>query len=259
MSRLLLPFPPTRGSGCLQLHPTATTAGRWTVSHLHSGKQRLVAHYPASYTDPASGGTGTSTPRFPVAFRPPAFASWASCSRPGTRLPLRSAYRTTRRQARTLTGFPHIRTHETRLEPGAFCTPGTAVSTRPKRCPRPPPAAFSTAVPVSPAPPPAPGVPMTRHQQRFTVIHPIPVFPSPVIPGRNGNPWAFPRASHPAVNPATHARGGDRSWTLTWSYVFGISRTSNRHSHSQRATSRRKEHAVLCTSGLPSTPPTARA
>ena len=44
LSRLLPPSPPTRGSGCLQLHPAATTARRWTVSHLHSEHQRLVAH-----------------------------------------------------------------------------------------------------------------------------------------------------------------------------------------------------------------------
>ena len=33
--------------------------------------------------------------RFPVAFQPPAFASWASCSRPGIKLSLRSAYHDT--------------------------------------------------------------------------------------------------------------------------------------------------------------------
>src|SRR6266550_4340477 len=44
LSRLLPPSPPTRGSGCLQLHPAATTTGQWTVSHLHPDTQRLVAH-----------------------------------------------------------------------------------------------------------------------------------------------------------------------------------------------------------------------
>jgi len=44
LSRLLPPSPPTRGSGCLQLHPAATTARRWTVFHLHPQQQRLVAH-----------------------------------------------------------------------------------------------------------------------------------------------------------------------------------------------------------------------
>ena len=44
LSRLLPPSPATPGSGCLQLHPTAATARRWTVSHLHPEQQRLVAH-----------------------------------------------------------------------------------------------------------------------------------------------------------------------------------------------------------------------
>src|SRR6266700_1272296 len=35
LSRLLPPSPPTRGLGCLQLYPTATTAEKWTVFHLH--------------------------------------------------------------------------------------------------------------------------------------------------------------------------------------------------------------------------------
>lgn len=44
--------------------------------------------------------------RFPAAFRPPAFASWASCSRQGIGLSLRSAYRDTTEVSRTRTGFP---------------------------------------------------------------------------------------------------------------------------------------------------------
>ena len=44
LSRLLPPSPATPGLGCLQLHPAAAPAGRRTVSHLHPGQQRLVAH-----------------------------------------------------------------------------------------------------------------------------------------------------------------------------------------------------------------------
>jgi hypothetical protein len=43
------------------------------------------------------------TPRFPVAFQPPAFASWASCSRQGIPLSSRSAYQA---DAWTPAGFP---------------------------------------------------------------------------------------------------------------------------------------------------------
>jgi hypothetical protein len=50
---------------------------------------------------------GASHPsRFPVAFRPPAFASRSSHSRRGVGLSSRSAYRTRRRRVRTSTGLP---------------------------------------------------------------------------------------------------------------------------------------------------------
>jgi len=69
-------------------------------------------------------------PRFPAAFRPPAFASWASC-------PAREFRPTYDRP--TSPPFLHgpdpgevsmFRTHETRLGPGVLSTPGTAVPTR---------------------------------------------------------------------------------------------------------------------------------
>ncbi len=70
---------------------------------------RHTAWYPASYPGQPPGAA-TTTPWFPAAFRPPAFASWASCSRQGFGLPLRSAYRHLPGEARwlcrTLTGFP---------------------------------------------------------------------------------------------------------------------------------------------------------
>ena len=44
------------------------------------------ARYPASYPGRPAEEPATSS-RFPAAFRPPAFASWASCSRPGLGLP----------------------------------------------------------------------------------------------------------------------------------------------------------------------------
>ena len=62
---------------------------------------------------------------------------------------------------------------------------------------------------------PIPGCFLTRHQQGFTGIRPSRPFPSPVTPGRNEGPWAFPRASHPAgQDPAAHARAGTslRHW-----------------------------------------------
>ena len=141
-------------------------------------------------------------------------------------------------------GVSGYRTHEARLGPGAFCTPGTAVSTRPsailgRRLPH------YNGTSLSPRHyHPTRGVPMTRHQQRFTVIHPMPVFSTPVIPGRSGNPWAFPNAQHPTVT--SDAPWGRRQASDTdLSYVFGISRASNRHNHSLRATSRRNSGSDL--------------
>ena len=72
------------------------------------------ARYPAGYTKTTGGGPAMWL-RFPAAFRLPAFASWASCSRQGIRLSLRSAYRGIQ-VPRTLTGFP--RSARVRYAPG---------------------------------------------------------------------------------------------------------------------------------------------
>jgi hypothetical protein len=50
-------------------------------------------------------------------------------------------------------------------------------------------------------------VPMTRRHRGFTCLHPSGL-PQPVTPGWNRDPWAFPRASHPAVTRDAR-RGGD--------------------------------------------------
>lgn len=50
-------------------------------------------------------------------------------------------------------------------------------------------------------------VPMTRRHRGFTCVHPSGL-PQPVTPGWNRDPWAFPRASHPAVTRDAR-RGGD--------------------------------------------------
>jgi hypothetical protein len=60
LSRLLPPSPATPGSGCLQLHPAATTARRWTVSHLHPEQQRLAAHTFLSHTQHRRTAKGLS-------------------------------------------------------------------------------------------------------------------------------------------------------------------------------------------------------
>ena len=67
---------------------------------------------------------------FPVGFRPPAFASWTSCSRQRIPLSSRSAYRTATQTGRTLSGFPcSARMRHGR--DGCLLYPGAAVSSRP--------------------------------------------------------------------------------------------------------------------------------
>ena len=79
-------------------------------------RQRLIrptsAHFRARHSPvsgqlcgTAAGGTTLSS-RFPVAFRPPAFASWAFLSRQGVPPFSRSAYPPPRQMLGTSTGFP---------------------------------------------------------------------------------------------------------------------------------------------------------
>ena len=87
--------------------------------------------------------------RFPAAFRPPAFASWASCPAREFR-PSTVGLPTTRHGVPDPDGVSTFRTHETRPGSGALSTPGTAVFTRPSGHPgrRLPP--LSGQVPITP-------------------------------------------------------------------------------------------------------------
>ena len=80
----------------------------FSLAHLTASARfrvRAPGPYPASYPrQPVWRGWSIAS-RFPVVFRPPAFASRPSDSRQGIGLSLRSAYRT-RGRARTLTGLP---------------------------------------------------------------------------------------------------------------------------------------------------------
>ena len=79
-----------------------------SLAHLTASARfrvRAPGPYPASYPRQPVWRGWSIVSRFPVVFRPPAFASWSSDSRRGIGLSLRSAYRT-RDRARTLTGLP---------------------------------------------------------------------------------------------------------------------------------------------------------
>jgi hypothetical protein len=112
--------------------------------------------------------------RFPAAFRPPAFASWASCSRPGIQLTSRSTCRwASRRRPPDPDGVSTFHTHETR--------PGRASSLpRERRCSHDHRDVRGRRLPPHngrPLPPrqcaPTRDVKLTRHQQEFSVIRPF--------------------------------------------------------------------------------------
>ena len=88
------------------------------------------ARYPASYPATTAWRSHSRLCWFPVGFRPPAFASWTSCSRQRIPLSSRSAYRPATTTARTLSGFPcSARMSCDRV--GCLLYPGAAVSSRP--------------------------------------------------------------------------------------------------------------------------------
>jgi hypothetical protein len=82
-------------------------------------------------------------PRFPVAFRPPAFASRSSCSRRGVRPSSRSAYRPRRPDPGGVTAF---RTHEQRPGWAPSIPRGRRCSSRTERTAQPAPAALPRLV-----------------------------------------------------------------------------------------------------------------
>jgi hypothetical protein len=149
--------------------------------------------------------------RFPVAFRPPAFASRSSDSRRGVGPSLRSAYRTRPRARRTSTGLP--RSTRTSCDRGGcpLCPRDGGTHPGLRRV-------LSRRLPLyhgeSLYPAPAShlaGLRITRHQTRVHVIHPSGL---PLACGtrmERAAAWAFPRASNPAdQEPDDARRGGDR-------------------------------------------------
>jgi hypothetical protein len=147
------------------------------------------------------------TPRFPAAFRPPAFASWASCARRGIGPSLPPAYRPPSPATGPRRDFhvPHNRdTPGTGcpLYPGASGAPTAAIISATATC------RSATAQALHPGTPSTyPGIWMTRHQRGFTLFTP-PSFPSPAAPGWNGDRLGFFPGLHTPQLPATHARAG---------------------------------------------------
>ena len=164
--------------------------------------------------------------RFPVAFRPPAFASWAILFPPGS-----SAFLTVGppdHAGPDPTGFPR----STCARPGrGGCPlyPGAAVFSRPVRCLRSPPAASQRPA-LHPGPHPISGAHLDEASSRFTHVHPsgLPLTCGPRM--ERGPLGFFPELRTPPL-PATHVRAGTGHRTLTRATSSTSPPTSN-----QRAT-----------------------
>lgn len=151
--------------------------------------------------------------RFPVAFRPPAFASWASCSRqkdlgfPHGRL-------TRTHRCWTLAGFPRFthtrndRVWVSSLPRGRRCSHGRYLVPS-----RRPPLLCGQALYPGPASI-YPRVWLTRHQRGFSFIHPSGL-PLACSPRMEQGPLRLPSELRTPRLLATHVRGRDRHRALT--------------------------------------------
>ena len=169
---------------------------------------------------------------FPAAFRLPPFASWPSCSRRRYLLPSRSAYQWLRPP--DCDGVSMFHTAEMRPVPGASYTPGPWCSHGRHRN-------FSHHCRL-----PAAG-PFPRYcfhlpefwVTKLTEVHsrsPFPVFPLPVTSGWNTGPWAFSRASHPAVSSSA-CQERERALSTRPELTADQSTLHSQLSHSRSATS----------------------
>jgi hypothetical protein len=124
--------------------------------------------------------------RFPVVFRPPAFASWPSCARWGAGLPLRSAYRATAPGPQRGRRVAHERDT---AGVGAPYTPGLRCSPDRHRV-------FRSAPPLhsgqswTPLQQPTHGASDDEASTGVYLRSPVRPSSSPVAPGWNGSPWA---------------------------------------------------------------------
>jgi hypothetical protein len=131
-----------------------------------------------------------------------------------------------RRRIPDLDGVTAFRTHE--LRPGwALSIPrGRRCSSRTEGRAQPAPAASQRPVLAPRHQPSTGGGRFTRHRREFKQFA-RPVFPSPVAPGWNGSPWAFPRASHPTVTSGARRGRGQAIEHGPGTTFYDISRASN--------------------------------
>ena len=201
------------------------------------------ARFRARAQGPVSGQLSTTTswrtdhPRwFPVAFRPPAFASRSSCSRRGVGPSSRSAYRT---WVRTPTGLPRS-AHTSSDRGGRPLYPGDG-GAHPDRGDFP-----AGRLPLRngqslhPANIPSARTRLTRHQPRVHTSSPVRSSPRLWPPGWNGPPLGFHPGlrTPPTRSRTTHAKVGTGHRARTWNYTLNSHPSiSNPVVHSLCATS----------------------
>jgi hypothetical protein len=132
-------------------------------------------------------------PRFPAAFRPPAFASRSSHPRRGVGPPSRSAYRTNSPDPDGVTTF---RTHEQRPGRASLIPRGRWCSPRPGTVPGRAPAAISAASPYTPLLHPIHGAGVDEASTEIHAIHPSGL-PLACGPRMERAPSGFPPSSEP--------------------------------------------------------------
>jgi len=169
------------------------------------------ARYPASYTRLPAEEPGTP-PCFPAAFRPPAFAFWASCPAREFRPPY-GRPTTPPAAARTRTGFPC----SARVRPGWLRVPSLP---RGRRCPHgrlfSPAAAcrIAAASPYHPGPRPAPGRISDEASARVHCHSPHTSLPLACAPGRNKGLGLFPELRTPPGRTRQRTSGRGQAQTL---------------------------------------------
>jgi hypothetical protein len=178
----------------------------------------------------------------PVAFRQPAFASWASCSRQGTGPSSPSAYQHPREACWTLSGFPC----SPRVRPGWGWAPSIP---RGQRCPRGRECSPAAARRITAATSlsvrccaPSRAVMLTRHRRGFPYSRPIPNLPLACSPRTERKPLDFPASFAPGRYQPRTSRWGRVTDTDPRSHRRHQS-TSNRQTHSPRGTSCRRHFA----------------
>jgi hypothetical protein len=160
--------------------------------HPNLGVRRLDwRRYPAGYTT-ISAEEPSLHSRFPVAFRPPALASWASCARPELSLPYG---RPTLPHAQGPNGVSTFRTNEIRPGRASSLLRDGGAHTADRNSP----AATCRFPTASPLPRYYPSISEAADDEAFedSLTFTRPVFPSPVVPGWNRNPWASPSSFEP--------------------------------------------------------------